>query len=352
MSLIPRERRNEIKRAVLDLLSVPGHAVFPVPVKKIAKSIPNCKLIPYSRLAKDANTTIEEFITSVDTRDAYTDYIANGDMYIIGYNDVAEDLIASNRYRWNIAHEIGHVVLKHNKKLMRARLQRRSISSNEYREMEREADLFAKYLLVPYAALYILKTASESDIRKLCKVSKQAAKTEFSSYYDWRHNRFNCQYDFLIARAFIHHYYCPKCEQIGQLAPDQHYCTACGNKGIIYHFMEGDAPMKYPAVEINSHHKTVECPVCKNENTDIAGEFCQICGTMITNRCSAEDVFHSDYCIGMDGLEGDARYCPYCGAPSTFLLNKILLPWDDKGEPKIEILQVLDVFDDSKKMAF
>jgi len=100
-------------------------------------------------------------------------------------------------------------------------------------------------------------------------------------------------------------------------------------------------PMKYPAIEINNHYKTVECPVCKNEETDTVGSYCQICGTMIVNMCSSDHVYQSDYCVGVEGLEGNARYCPYCGAPSTFLKNGILLPWDANvpKQPKVYTLQ-------------
>lgn len=90
--------------------------------------------------------------------------------------------------------------------------------------------------------------------------------------------------------------------------------------------------MNYPNIEVRENGKAVVCPVCKNKATDIVGDYCQICGTMITNRCSVKpddfDAFGIYDCPGGEGLPGNARYCNHCGAPSTFLLNNLLKSWD------------------------
>lgn len=52
-------------------------------------------------------------ITFVESKDACTDFYANKNLYYIYYNDVDASVTTSNRYRWNIAHELGHILLKH-----------------------------------------------------------------------------------------------------------------------------------------------------------------------------------------------------------------------------------------------
>lgn len=324
MSVVPKYRRTEIKKAVLSVLSNPEHAVLPVPVKRIARSLPNCRLIPYSKLAQDTGMSTDEFIRLVESRDAFTDYMRSANGYVISYNDCSPDLIESNRYRWNIAHEIGHVVLQHHIQNDIPRIRRNPFSDKEHRYLDAEADLFAKYLLIPYATLKIHGVRNVDDFRRLCKISKAAANNQIKDYNNWLDSSFKTQYDYLIARAFIHHYHCPECGYIGNLKKDTHYCSQCGNKKIGFYYSEEENKLKYHSIELNEYNKTKICPNCKNENTNMDGDYCQICGKMIVNKCT------NDYCPGSLGLEGDARFCPQCGRESTFLQNKILFPWDDK----------------------
>ncbi len=327
MSVVPKYRRTEIKRAVLSVLQAPGNAVFPVPVKRIARSLPNCHLIPYSKLAQDSGVSTDEFIRLVESRDAFTDYIRSIDGYIISYNDCSHDLIESNRYRWNIAHEIGHVVLQHHTQNNILRIRRNPFSDKEHRYLDAEADLFAKYLLIPYAALKIHGVRNVDDFRRLCKISKAAANNQIKDYNNWLDSSFKTQYDYLIARAFIHYYHCPECGYIGHLKDGIHICSQCGNKTIAFYNPKED-DLKYNSIPLNEHNKAQICPICNNEHTNFVGDYCQICGTLIINKCSSGNDFGSNYCPGTDGLDGDARFCPYCGHKSTFLQNGILKPWN------------------------
>ena len=90
--------------------------------------------------------------------------------------------------------------------------------------------------------------------------------------------------------------------------------------------------MKYTPIRLNDKFKTVKCPICGNEETDIVGDYCQICGAMIVNRCASGNHFGPDYCPGTEGLEGNARFCPYCGHHTTFFQNGILRPWKEEKD--------------------
>ena len=98
-----KTRRNFIKSVVLTLWKEYKEFSLPVPLKKIIKSIPNCRLIPYSRLQKDQNLSEQEVFDFCGTEDACTDYHANQNQYIIYYNDISySSKIKSNRYRWEV----------------------------------------------------------------------------------------------------------------------------------------------------------------------------------------------------------------------------------------------------------
>ena len=68
--------------------------------------------------------------------------------------------------------------------------------------------------------------------------------------------------------------------------------------------------MNYDYILLNDRSKAKICPTCENENTNIDGNFCQICGTQILNECTSYKCKST--------LSGDARYCSFCGCESTF----------------------------------
>ena len=76
-------------------------------IKYIAKQLPNCRVIPYSKQMQKMKLTYGEMINYANTKDAFTDYYYKEDMYIIYYNDLDDGFNKCYRYRWNIAHELG-----------------------------------------------------------------------------------------------------------------------------------------------------------------------------------------------------------------------------------------------------
>lgn len=85
----------------------------------------------------------------------------DNNQYFICYDDRQ----SIRRQRFTIAHEIGHIALKH-------------FNSNSiYREQE--ASIFAAKLLMPMCVLYECKVASVKEIKELCLVSKISAQYRF-----------------------------------------------------------------------------------------------------------------------------------------------------------------------------
>lgn len=86
--------------------------------------------------------------------------------------------------------------------------------------------------------------------------------------------------------------------------------------------------MIYKKIETHETGKLKICPVCKNEKTDIEGNYCQICGCILKNECL------NSLCKNFEcnPLPSNARYCPLCGEESSFFKKQILPPWQTKFE--------------------
>lgn len=219
--------KEKIKEQVLAILNLyygkNKDLKLPMPVKKIIKSIPNIRLIKYSTYMRDNNLTLEEMISYAGSTDAFTDYDAEHNKYIIAYNDTNENLLRSCRYRWSIAHELGHVVLKHHKN-DKTKLFRNSLNEKEYDYLEYEADLFASYILVPYSLLTTYmgnkNELTEEFIKNQCLISLTASKRQFYNYRQWSKNEYsqydndlldlsqNSQYEFVVGTKKFHHKWC------------------------------------------------------------------------------------------------------------------------------------------------
>lgn len=119
--------------------------------------------------------------------------------------------------------------------------------------------------------------------------------------------------------------YCTNC--LSPVNDDYEYCPVCGThlirKGTAKYkyILKGAGYMKYPGVELNENMRPVECPNCANEEIANDANYCIICGKALINHCSDiyEDCSHSD-----QPLPGNARYCPYCGSPTTYLNYNVI----------------------------
>lgn len=85
--------------------------------------------------------------------------VIDGNMYIL-----YDDKISSTRKRFTIAHELGHILMKH----------------SGVPEDEAEANIFASRLLMPACILYECKVSSAEEIMQMCGVSRQAAEIRLS----------------------------------------------------------------------------------------------------------------------------------------------------------------------------
>ncbi len=324
--MIEQIRRNQIKEVVISALRHANVPYLPVDIKKICKSYDFIRLIPFSIQMNHRNMTYEEVIIQCQTKDACADYYASRDKYIIYYNDINKiAFINSHRYRWSIAHELGHILLSHHKSSDKTRIFRFNLTDEEYDQLEAEADYFAQLILVPHAALLGFKIGSSKHLQIMCKISSPASRRRYYEFIEWKsHINKEDQYDKEIFSYYFNYIFKRKCKNcdVGIIQRYGKYCPVCGLKNTL---QWGNGKMIYPKMKVYENNKLCKCPICNNEETDLKGDYCQICGTYLINHCS-------DLPNCGEILSTNARYCPLCGTKSSFLLNDILKPWDNNIE--------------------
>lgn len=333
-------RRQEIKKIVYETLCNYSVPFIPLKIKSLVRSFSNIRLIPYSKQMKRMNLSYSQMIRFANTMDACTDYYVDNDLYIIYYNDIEKSITLSNRYRWNIAHELGHIMLKHQKTHIKTRIFRNELSNSEYNEVEAEADYFAQLILVPHVVLYAFKISSELQLKEFCQISGPAAFHRFQDYKQWaKQINGTDNYDkplFYYYYNFIYKKHCQTCDSY-VIQKSGKYCPICGQKTLKWG--DGDI-MKYPLLETYENGKLKECPNCHNEETSIDGEFCQICGKSLINTCTNSD-------CGFSPLPSNARYCPLCGCHSSFYKSKLLKDWNYKEPPSLNFEDMLKTIPDA-----
>lgn len=322
---ISNNRRSEIKERVYNTLKEYGEPNLPFKIGSLIRNIPFIKLIAYSSQINKHGITYEELILDAETKDSYAVRQGSSGRYCIYYNDIDQNIVTSNRVRWNLAHELGHVILCHHEMTGLGKMYRDGLDDDTYRYFEKEADYFAQLILVPHIVLLGLKIEKPSDIKYRCKISNQALSRRSTEYNIWRkHSHADDEYDKKIFYFFFDFIYKRKCKTcgVGLIQRYGKHCPICGSKNTLQ-WGDGDK-MKYPLLETHENGKLVECPNCHNGETEIDGDYCQICGKNIVNRCSYFQ------CTNNDILPSNARYCPICGNNSTFYNANFLKAWDFK----------------------
>lgn len=338
--------KKKVKQKVLETLRKyynSGKEIsLPVPIKAIAKSY-NIRVIPYSRHMKTFKLTLEELYIHAGTKDAYTDFDACSKSYIIIYNDMDYNINVTNRYRWNIAHELGHILLEHHKNT-RTRILNNELNQNEYINLEREADWFAAYILVPHAVLYNFnKSISADSIKWYCKISTEAAINRKKDFNRWRiNNSFFNNYDLELLKIFSHQRICKTCKCL--VYDDYIYCPICGKKGNFKTHYKSSIKkdikiMKYKSFT-NEYGAINICPLCQNEEIVKNAKYCHICGSSFVNKC----LFSDEQCeeAKLNPIPSNARYCPYCGSETTF--KRFLPKWQEEQKQKQEIVKEAFIF--------
>lgn len=195
---IPEVPRYQFAREkAIDILIDYGTNSIPISVKKIANNLPmKIKFNTYSNLL-NKGFSLSDIYNAYNSEEGAV--LQSDDSYCIVYNDVNRN---SQRIRFTIAHEIGHIVLGHlefNDCLCR-------LGENEYEVLEKEANQFASQLLSP-----------EPIIHDILQKSHKISSIQIQSIFDISFQSANCVVDRLNSRGGI---YCYKEEELHSLYAD------------------------------------------------------------------------------------------------------------------------------------
>lgn len=338
--MISSEKKRLIRGAVLKTLINSKTDKLPIDILSLIESFKNCRLIPYSKHMKKFNLSYKEMLELSETDDAYTVYSGKMNRYLIFYNDVDDNILYTNRYRWSLAHELGHIMLRHHKLSEKTKLFRNSLNKYEYNCFEEEVDWFASYLLAPHIPIYYKGINSAYELKRICQISGAAAFNRYEDFKLWKKNNdINNlgRYDLKIKEIFYNYIFefnCKNCKHkfFNEAAK---WCPVCGSKNITKRSIR-DNMIYNDGYELNELGKAIICPNCRNEQTDNYGDYCKICGKLIVNKCSDEgetDIDINGYsyytkepCNHL--AEGNARYCTVCGKPTTFYNQKFLCDYN------------------------
>lgn len=327
---IDMKRIGEIKKLVSDIYIKNKIVEFPVDILSIIKTYSRIRVSKYSDLMYKNGLSVEEVYNYLNTEEAVTDYDADKNRYLIRYNDI-NDYKSDQRLRWTLAHELGHILIGH---LFDSRtsVNNSSLPDEEYKLYESEANYFAATLLANPILLNKYRINSENDLAELCDISLSAAKNRYRNYLKYEKysklTRSEKELDEFLNNSFRGIVKKRICHMCGNKPnADDSFCSICGNNI----FVLGDDEMIYKSIDLNELHKAAICPVCGNEETNITGDYCQICGSYIRNKCTN---------CNLD-LEGNARYCTNCGSQSTFYTKNLLTDWqteyNDSNEPNYDV---------------
>lgn len=305
---------------------------LPIDVRALIKASNKCTLKRYSKLMARHNFTLQDLIDAFGKDGAIIYDARKVKPYTIVYNDVDKP---STRITWTLAHELGHLVLKHHMDFDETRLARSGLTDNEYKVLDAEADAFAAELLAPVTVMISANWDSKDALMQHCGLSAVAARNRSRSIRKVKNFK-ECyfKYEREIYSSFFNHIYmkyCVECKTFF-VSREAIYCPICGRHNIIW--KEGEENiMKYSGVLVDKNSKAYTCPQCENEEIFADGDHCMICGFNLINKCVGEPQYDqfgnleefTDGCGKI--LPGNARYCPYCGGQSSFYADGVLTNW-------------------------
>lgn len=330
---------------------------IPIDVFQIIKKIPNLKLKTYQRLSEITEYSLTEIIHASQSNDGALWYISG--VYIIAYNKNMD----AKRTRFTIAHELGHYFLNHLNLSQRNILARNPyLSDSKYNQYEHEANFFAKHLLIPFPTMsYIIEETNHINvdmIEHIYDVNFQPAHIVINNLQrsgfitggvlaDQVKNKYYPNMTYLFSTIT-----CKKC--LTPVFRGKNFCPICGSnlseqnddlKSLNYNILyKGVKSMEYSSINLDENSRATICPRCETEIRE--GDFCEICGLYIVNRCVGVSnyqeydwISNNHSCENGKKLSDRARYCPYCGGVSSFYAQGVLSNYTDElPQEKLNLL--------------
>lgn len=262
-------------------------------------------LLTYEQLAHKSNCTIEDIIECLGV-DGYSIY--NGTNYTIAYNN---RIRSQGRINFTLAHEIGHIILKHHKDFEVTETLQNNFTKEEYKILENEANCFARNILAPaplMKKLSLLEVLGKtSDIFGI-SFSATTTRLKFLNNDLYYLNESSIDY---LKNTYRRFKSCTKCA-CNNLSIESQYCPCCGKKSLI--IGDGFKMKIYKGINIK---ELGECPRCENGDIIAEDKFCKICGLQLINSCI----------VCGKTLDISARFCRNCGTQSPYFSAGLLSDW-------------------------
>lgn len=230
------------------------------------------------------------------------------------------------RVRWTLAHELGHVLLRHLEWYESTRLDHWSGRS---KVLEAEADVFATELLSPPALLRLLGAIWSEDIARVCGISSEAALYRERDLQKgttiaaaqimepWYRERFA---DYLSPVAI-----CANPADIGPL-----------HRLAIHRSEVGHVWRRPERIRADAKGRFVDCPRCGFSGFSSGAAYCRICGLHLYNVCTRGPMLADDHtCAALN--PPDAMFCEHCGHPTLLLAQGLIVHPDDWQVAKREV---------------
>lgn len=270
------------------------------------------QIMPYSKFMAMNNFSKEYVIDYFDSRLGTCYWMEDTNQYLIFYNDID---FSEQTNRFTVAHELGHIFLKHHEKVGVNVLKRSALQKEEYEEYEKEANAFARNLLSPAPlALYILNDlhGQESDLQKAFNISDKAAHVRFEKLKrDLKDYSFQ-MLQFIKTINVQYRRICRGCKSEVPLSAK--YCPICGHRRPRKGFPARLLPHMIP---VTKERRFTICPVCGNAEISNDSNYCRVCGTILYNKCSGS----TNKNTGRFEIHKNASYasfCTTCGKPTHY----------------------------------
>lgn len=351
--MINNNRRNQIRTLINEIYYRFNIESFPINLFDITSQVPPIKVHSYQEEAKRLNKRgvdvdvafIADNIAQSD--EATSKYDAEKKEYLLLYNSNTREKIVE-RIGFSIAHELGHIFLKHHlakyssDKLVKTDNLIEILDSTA----EEEANFFASELLMPMAKLNFfadgnlhLNINNAYDhglaidfIKNIFEVSTPSAtnmlsrfvkikdyikpnRVESKKYYQYvytlpttdkriNYSRLLPKYGRLSSGFMystqIHFHFCHECHALtSSYLSDFHFCPVCGSKNLThatdtdfykFHEKEEQEMIEYSQFNVINTPSHIQpgnpCPRCGCEITDLEVNFCDVCGFYLINRCT------------------------------------------------------------------
>ena len=128
---------------------------FPIDCVEILRIL-NIELVPYGRLSKDKRNACMKI---------------SPDAFCMNETIFYNDFNIYTRIRFSVMHELGHILMNH--------------AANDP-DKEREADLFASWMLSPRVDLILCKKLTNAEVARRYDVSIKAAEVIIEDYKKWQ----------------------------------------------------------------------------------------------------------------------------------------------------------------------